>query len=154
MNGLAGGTDQALDSLSEIDDGQLKDTVLEAYRALVDEAGAAALTPEGKLKGDLTKGSDDYTGSYEAAYSDFTGTELLFSGTTLEREGGGTLSIACSLSLEDGEAMIFLRSGAEDPVILLSESGDYTGTVEVDGTSTYIGVWGSHADGTVTIEMQ
>ena len=102
----------------------------------------------------LEKGGDDYTGSYEADYSDFTGTELLFGGTTLEREGGSTLNITCTLSLENGSASVFLRSGSDDPVVLLSESGTYTGTVEVNGASTYIGVWGEHADGSVSIEIE
>lgn len=112
------------------------------------------LTLEDELKGHLEKNADNYTGSYEAAYSEFTGTEILFGGTTLKREGGNTLNIACSLSLESGNATIFLRSGTDDPVILLSESGDYTGTVEVDGASTYIGVWADHANGSVSIEIQ
>ena len=140
MNGLADGTSQMLDSLTEMNDGKLKDHLLEAYGALLDEAGSTALTPEGRLKGRLEKGGDNYTGSYEADYSDFTGTELLFGGTTLEREGGS--------------AAVFLRFGSDDPVVLLSESGAYTGTVEVNGASTYIGIWGEHADGSVSIEIE
>ena len=154
LNGLADGTGQMLDSLTKADDGRLKDRLLEAYGALLDEAGSTVLTPESRLKGRLKKGGDDYTGSYEADYSDFTGTELLFGGTTLEREGGSTLSIRCTLSLENGSAAVFLRSGSDDPVVLLSESGAYTGTVEADGASTYIGVWGDHADGSVSIEIK
>ena len=38
--------------------------------------------------------------------------------------------------------------------LLLSESGEYDGTIEVDGTSTYIGVWGDQAEGTVSIEIE
>ena len=78
----------------------------------------------------------------------------MFGGTTLKREAGNTIRINCSLSLESGEAAVFLCSGAEDPVILLSESGEYDNTVEVDGTSTYVGVWGDHADGTVSVEIE
>ena len=154
IQSLADGTGQMLDSLTKVDDGRLKDHLLEAYGALLDEAGSTVLTPESRLKGRLKKGGDDYTGSYEADYSDFTGTELLFGGTTLEREGGSTLSIRCTLSLENGSAAVFLRSGSDDPVVLLSESGAYTGTVEADGASTYIGVWGDHADGSVSIEIE
>ena len=154
IQSLADGTGQMLDSLTKADDGRLKDRLLEAYGALLDEAGSTVLTPESRLKGRLKKGGDDYTGSYEADYSDFTGTELLFGGTTLEREGGSTLSIRCTLSLENGSAAVFLRSGSDDPVVLLSESGAYTGTVEADGASTYIGVWGDHADGSVSIEIE
>lgn len=154
LSGLTDGTNQALDALSEADDGQAKDSILEAFGKFVDDAGTAALTPQSKLQGHKKNGADDYTGSYEATYSDFAGTEILFGGTTLEREAGSTLHITCSLSLESGKAAVFLRSGADDPTILLSESGEYDGTVEVDGTSTYIGVWGDQADGTVSIEIE
>lgn len=154
LSGLTDGTNQALDALSEADDGQAKNSILEAFGKFVDDAGTAALTPQSKLQGHKKNGADDYTGSYEATYSDFAGTEILFGGTTLEREAGSTLHITCSLSLESGKAAVFLRSGADDPTILLSESGEYDGTVEVDGTSTYIGVWGDQADGTVSIEIE
>lgn len=154
LNGLSDGTDQALGALSEADDSQAKDSILEAFGELIDDAGTAALTPQSKLQGHRENGTDDYMGAYEATYSDFAGTEILFGGTTLEREAGSTIHITCSLSLKSGEATVFLRSGADDPVILLSESGEYDGTVEVDGTSTYVGVWGGHADGTVSIEIK
>lgn len=67
LGGVSDATEQALDFLSEAEDGRLKDGVLSVYGALIDKAGAAALTPEGELKGRLTKGADDYTGSYEAS---------------------------------------------------------------------------------------
>ena len=129
-------------------------SILRAFSALVDDAGTVPLTSQNKLQGHREKGIDDYTGSYKATYTDFAGTELLFGGTTLKREAGNTIRINCSLSLESGEAAVFLCSGAEDPVILLSESGEYDDTVEVDGTSTYVGVWGDHADGTVSVEIE
>ena len=138
LNGLSEGADQALGGLSEADDGQAKDSIVKAFGELVGDAGNAALTPQSKLQGHKENGVDDYTGG----------------GTTLEREAGSTIHITCSLSLESGEAAVFLRSGADDPVILLSESGEYDGTIEVDGTSTYIGVWGDQAEGTVSIEIE
>ena len=154
LDGLADGTDQALDSLSEGDYESAKDSILEAFDAFAGQAGAAALTPEARLQGRLEKGIDDYTGSYEADYSDFTGTEFLFGGTALEREAGDTIHIACSLSIESGKAAVFLRSGAGEPVILLSESGTYDGTAAVNGTSTYIGIWGKDAKGSLSIEVE
>ena len=39
-------------------------------------------------------------------------------------------------------------------MILLSESGDYYGTVEVSGGSAYIGVWGEGASGSVSIQIE
>lgn len=154
LNGLADGADQTLGDLSEADDGHAKDSIVKAFGEFVGDAGNAALTPQSKLQGHKENGADDYTGSYEATYSEFAGTEILFGGTMLERKAGSTIHITCLLSLESGEAAVFLRLGADDTVILLSESGEYDGAVEVDGTSTYISVWGDQADGTVTIEIE
>lgn len=39
-------------------------------------------------------------------------------------------------------------------MILLSESGDYYGTVEVSGGNAYIGVWGEGASGSVSIQIE
>lgn len=76
MNGLADGTEQILSDLSEADDGQAKDSILKAFGELVGDAGTAALTPQSKLQGHKENGADDYTGAYEATYSEFTGTEI------------------------------------------------------------------------------
>ena len=115
---------------------------------------AWALTPDRSLQGERVRGEDDYTGTYEANYEDFSGTELLFGGTTLDRAAGNTIELSCSLNIEEGEAAVFLCSGSEDPVILLSESGDYTSTIEVGDGSTYIGVWGEGANGSVSIQIE
>ena len=142
LQSLADGTDDMLNGLADATDSVMNDLADGADQAL------------SFLQGHREKGVDDYTGAYKATYTDFAGTELLFGGTTLKREAGNTIRINCSLSLESGEAAVFLCSGAEDPVILLSESGEYDDTVEVDGTSTYVGVWGDHADGTVSVEIE
>ena len=87
-------------------------------------------------------------------YEDFSGTELLFGGTTLDRAAGNTVELTCSLDIEEGEAAVFLCSGLEEPMILLSESGDYSSTIEVGGGSTYIGVWGEGVAGSVSIQIE
>ena len=150
---LADGTDAVLDAAAGATDNSVKDTILSAYGSLVDAAGSWALTPDHSLQGDRVRGEDDYTGTYEAGYEDFSGTELLFGGTTLDRAAGSTVEISCSLHIEEGEAAVFLCSGGEDPVVLLSESGDYASTIEVGGRSTYIGVWGEEANGSVSIQI-
>ena len=164
LNGLAEGTDQVAGALADMTDAALgaaadatddsvKDAILDAYSSLMDTAGSWALTPDRSLQGERVRGEDDYTGTYAADYEDFSGTELLFGGTTLNREAGNTVELTCSLDIEEGEAAIFLCSGSEEPVLLLSESGDYSGTIEVGGRSTYIGVWGEEANGSVSIQI-
>ena len=151
---LADGTDAVLDAAADATGDSVKDALVGAYGSLVDAAGSWALTPDRSLQGDRVRGEDDYTGTYEAGYEDFSGTELLFGGTTLDRAAGNTVEISCALDIEEGEAVVFLCSGSEDPAILLSESGDYTSTIEVGGGSTYIGVWGEGANGSVSIQIE
>ena len=165
LGGLAEGTDQVTGALADMTDAALgaaadatddsvKDTLVGAYGSLVDAAGSWALTPDRSLQGERVRGEDDYTGTYEANYEDFSGTELLFGGTTLDREAGNTVELSCSLNIEEGEIAVFLCSGSEDPVILLSESGDYSSTIEVGGGSIYLGVWGEGVTGSVSIQIE
>lgn len=165
LNGLAEGTDQVAGALADMTDAALgaaadatgdsvKDALVDAYGSLVDTAGSWALMPDRSLQGERVPGEDDYTGTYAADYDDFSGTELLFGGTTLDREAGNTVELTCSLDIEEGEAAIFLCSGSEEPVLLLSESGDYSGTIEVGSGSVYLGVWGEVVTGSVSIQIE
>ena len=151
---LADMTDAALGAAADATDDSVKDTLVGAYGSLMDAAGSWALTPDRSLQGDRVRGEDDYTGTYAADYEDFSGTELLFGGTTLNREAGNTVELTCSLDIEEGEAAIFLCSGSEEPVLLLSESGDYSGTIEVGGGSVYLGVWAVGVTGSVSIQIE
>lgn len=151
---LADGTDAVLGAAADATDDSVKDTLVGAYGSLVDAAGSWALTPDRSLQGERVRGEDDYTSTYAADYEDFSGTELLFGGTTLNREAGNTVELTCSLDIEEGEAAIFLCSGSEEPVLLLSESGDYSGTIEVGGGSVYLGVWGEGVTGSVSIQIE
>lgn len=151
---LADGTDAVLGAAADATDDSVKDAILDAYGLLVDAAGSWALTPDRFLQGERIRGEDNYTGTYEADYEDFSGRELLFGGTTLDREAGNTVQLSCSLAIEEGEVAVFLCSGGEDPVVLLSESGDYASTIEVGGGSTYIGVWGEEVTGSVSIQVE
>ena len=165
LNGLAEGTDRVTGALADLTDNAMeaaagatddsvKDAILDAYGSLVDAAGSWALTPDRSLQGERVRSEDDYTGTYEANYEDFSGTELLFGGTTLDRAAGNTVELSCSLDIEEGEAAVFLCSGSDDPVILLSGSGDYSSTIEVGGGSTYIGVWGEGVAGSASIQIE
>ena len=99
---LADMTDASLDAAADATDDTVKDAVLDAYGSLVGTAGSWALTPDRSLHGERVPGEDDYTGTYAADYEDFSGTELLFGGTTLDREAGDTVEVTCSLAIEEG----------------------------------------------------
>ena len=154
LGGLSDGADAVFEAAAGATDDSVKDAIVDAYGSLVDAAGSWALTPDRSLQGERVPGEDDYTGTYEAGYEDFSGTELLFGGTTLDREAGDTVEVICSLDIEEGDAAIFLRSGGEEPVLLLSGSGNYSGAIAVGGSSTYLGVWGEDVTGGVAIQME
>ena len=154
LGGLSDGADAVFEAAAGATDDSVKDAIVDAYGSLVDAAGSWALTPDRSLQGERVPGEDDYTGTYEAGYEDFSGTELIFGGTTLDREAGDTVEVICSLDIEEGDAAIFLRSGGEEPVLLLSGSGNYSGAIAVGGSSTYLGVWGEGVTGGVAIQME
>lgn len=154
LGGLSDGADAVFEAAAGATDDSVKDAIVDAYGSLVDAAGSWALTPDRSLQGERVPGEDDYTGTYEAGYEDFSGTELIFGGTTLDREAGDTVEVICSLDIEEGDAAIFLRSGGEEPVLLLSGSGNYSGAIAVGGSSTYLGVWGEDVTGGVAIQME
>lgn len=165
FGGLAEGTDRVTGVLSDMTDAVLgtaadatddtvKDAILDAYGSLVNAAGSWALTPDCSLHGDRILGEDGYTGTYEADYEVFSGMELLFGGTTLDREAGASVEVTCSFTIEEGEATVFLQSRSEEPVLLLSGDGDYSGNIEVNGGSTYLGIWGEGVTGSVSIKIE
>lgn len=154
IDGLTDAKDTVLDAAAQaIGDGP-KDAILGAFDAFTDATGKIALTEDGSLQGNRMIGEDNYTGSYKADYNNYSDTEILFGGTALERESGDTVKITCSLDIDSGEAIIFLRSGAEEPVALLNDTGEYTATLDVSGNSTYIGVWGDNYTGSVSINTE
>ena len=117
---LADLTDNAMEAAAGATDDSVKDAILDAYDSLVDTAGSWALTPDRSLQGERIPGEDDYTGAYEADYEDFSGTELLFGGTTLDREAGNTVEVTSSLIIEEGEGRrlpTFRRGGTGDPAV-------------------------------------
>lgn len=65
-----------------------KDTILRHYDNALQVGGALARTPDAALQGIRVPGGDSYTGSYTAAYQNFSGREILFGGTALKRPGG------------------------------------------------------------------
>lgn len=61
-----------------------KDEILDHYNNIVQSAGSVELIGKLSVKGTKEKGIDDYTGNYTADYENFSGTEYLFSGTSIK----------------------------------------------------------------------
>ena len=130
-----------------------KDEILDQYNN-VQLAGNATLTRDLSLKGKRMYGDDHYTGTYVADYKDFSKTEYLFGGTSIERENGKDISVSCDLEITEGTAQVFWISGSDDPVILLEATDSYSETITLPEGGNYIGITGNNFTGHVELDIK
>ncbi len=131
-----------------------KDEILDQYNNVVQSAGNAALTSNFSLKGNRTYGDDCYTGTYTADYKDFSKTEYLFGGTSIERENGKDISVSCDLEITGGTAQVFWVSGSDDPIILLETADSYSETITLPEGGNYIGITGNNFTGHLEMNIE
>ena len=134
--------------------GCTKDEILDHYNNIVQSAGSAELTGNLSLQGEKEKGIDDYTGSYQADYKNFSDTEYLFGGTSIKREAGKEISITCNLEVDEGTAKVFWSSGAEEPVTLIETTGEYKDTITLPDGGNYIGIECENFTGNIKLEIE
>ncbi len=130
-----------------------KDQVVGVYNQVL-QLFDAGVTTDAELQGHREPGADAYTGRYEAEYRDFTGTEVLFGGTALQRDAGDTLEITCDLSSTDGELKVEWLSGAEEPRLLFEGSGTQTATLHLPAGSNFIQVHAEGFTGSLSLEAR
>lgn len=131
-----------------------KDQALDHYKKAIENAGDINLTKDKDLHGQREFGTDKYVGNYEGTYQNFSGEEILFGGTTVEREAGNTIHVKCDVDIREGSADIILQSGNEVPEILIQDTGQYEKEMELPDASNYISVKGNGFSGSVKIEIQ
>lgn len=134
--------------------GCTKDEILNHYNNIVQSAGSVELTGNLSLQGKKEKGIDDYTGSYQADYKDFSSTEYLFGGTSIKREAGKEISITCNLEVDEGTAKVFWSSGAEEPVTLINTTGEYKNTITLPDGGNYIGIECEDFSGNIELDIE
>ena len=94
-------------------------------------AGDSGLTKDKELQGKRKFGTDSYVGTYEADYDSFSGEEVLFGGTALERDTGNEIEISCDTNITDGTLKLILKTGSDDPQILFDTLQSYSETIEL-----------------------
>ncbi len=134
--------------------GCTKDEILDYYNNIVQSAGSIELTGNLSLKGTKEKGIDDYTGTYQADYKDFSNTEYLFGGTSINREAGNDISVTCTLEVIDGTAKVFWISGADEPVTLIETTGTYSNTLTLPDGGNYIGIECDNFTGSIEMNIE
>ena len=131
-----------------------KSVFLDGYNSTLQLLGKLALTDDKDLQGERINGEDTYTGRYTADYTDFSDTEIVFGGTSLERKSEETVTINCSLSIGRGKAAIFICSGFGEQAVLLETDGEYSGEFWVEGASVYVGISGNSFSGSIIINCE
>lgn len=131
-----------------------KDEILEEYNEVIQFAGNFRLTSDFLLKGRRKCGVDRYTGEYTADYDNFSKTEYLFGGTTIDREYGKEVSVFCRIEGESGSAELFWESGSEETTVLLDADGTYRETLTLPEGGNYIGIAGEHFTGEVELRIE
>lgn len=129
-----------------------KDAVISAYNDSLQFFSSFSLTSDSDLIGARQKGADNYTGSYQADYSDFTGKEILFGGTGLEREAGDQLTVTYSLQVDSGEGVLYQRD--KDGIHPLQE-GSGSGEVKINLSSgdNYLVSEGKNWSGSIVVTV-
>ncbi len=134
--------------------GCAKDEFIGRYNDAIELVGDVPISWNPWLKGERAFGSTHYTGSYEAEYAAFTGTEFLFGGTSLETVEEGKLSISCVFEATKGEAELVFYSIGGEPTVLAGSDAPYEDAVELPVGSNYIAVRGKDFTGTVTLKIE
>ncbi len=131
-----------------------KDEIVEQYNEALQAIGDNNLTSDKELQGERESGEDSYVGTYQAEYDDFTGKEIIFGGTSLERDSGNKINISCNLNIEKGTIQLLLQTGDNAPQVLCDSSGEYSETIELPSASNYIIVQSENFTGSIKLTVE
>lgn len=134
--------------------GCTKDEILGGYNQILQTVGDDSLTADRKLQGERSFGVDSYVGEYKADYDDFDGEEILFGNTSLNREAGNTVKIACEFEREAGSIQLLWQEGAKEPEILLEDEGECSKTIVIPAAGGYLTVAGEDFSGHMKLKVE
>lgn len=130
-----------------------KDDILNTYDKFNRAIGDLNLTKDYKLKGHRTFGKDHYVGEYQVKYENFKGKEILFGGTTIERETGESIHLKIEVSDSFGNINIYMRlKDKQEPLIF--EDGTYEFDFNVKDGSNYLIIEAENYSGNININIE
>ena len=115
-----------------------KDEIVSNYNQALQSIGDKGLTDDKDLQGKREFGIDSYVGNYTADYDDFSGNEIIFGGTALERDNGNKIEISCDIAAQTGNLKLILQTGTDEPKILCDTESSYNDTIELPSASNYV----------------
>lgn len=152
-------TDGFLEELKDNEEGfheeldALWDAFLTEVNDWADTLATCSLTEDRDLAGKREIGADDYVGTYEAGYSQFTGKEFLFGGTALKRKEGSDLRAVYSLAIRSGKARLYRLDGS-DKIMLAEVSDDGTYQFTIHAGKNFIVLEGEQFTGSLSLTVE
>lgn len=131
-----------------------KDEIVEQYNQALQAVGDNGLTNNNDLQGRRNLGADSYVGTYEADYENFSGEEVLFGGTALERDDGNEIKISCNMDKTSGTLKLILQTGTNDPEVLCDTETSYSETIDLPSASNYIIVEAENFTGSLDLTIE
>ena len=129
-----------------------KDGMLNFYQKTNETVGDMVLTSNHKLKGKREFGEDHYVGAYKVTYEKFKGEEVLFGGTTIERDNE---NIHIKLNIEDSSGNVnVIMKLKEKKEILATDDGTYEFDFNIKDGSNYLIVDGDNYSGKIDIKIK
>lgn len=129
-----------------------KDGLLGIYKSANEKAGDMVLTSKSKLKGSREFGEDHYTGTYEVIYKKFKGEEVIFGGTTIERDKDN-IHIELNVQNSKGSIKIYMKLKEKEETLAIDD-GSYEFDFNVKDGSNYLIIYGDNYSGKVNIEIK
>lgn len=114
-----------------------KDELIDKYKNISEKLGDTILTSDYKLKGKRTFGLDHYVGVYEAEYKNYTGKEVVFGGTTIEKDNDDNIHIKIIIEDSNGSVQVIQKLKEEDR-ILATKDGIYGYDFNINDGSNYL----------------
>lgn len=129
-----------------------KDKVLDKYDKVLNKLGDESLTKDNKLIGDREFGEDSYVGTYSAQYDNFTGDEVIFGGTGLNRDSK-EFTFKYTVLVEEGSFKLVLINGSNEEIIT-TETEEATYTYDFEQSDLYIKIVGDGFKGDLELEIK
>lgn len=129
------------------------DGFLEEINGWTDSFATHSITKDTDLIGERKKDVDDYVGTYEADYDQFTGEEFIFGGTSLKRKEGSDLKATYSLNIQSGTAVLYWLDG-EDNIVFTDVSNESVYEFTIHAGKNFIVLEGEQFTGNLTLTVE
>ncbi|CEI83690.1 hypothetical protein [Oceanobacillus oncorhynchi] len=139
---------------SNDDENFFSESIRKAGDKLTGFFGEPSLTKDKSLEGERVFGEDDYTGTYEAVYQHFSGTENLFGGASLDGSEGKVIQITYNGNIESGEAEVFWNTADSEKKLLFEGHGEHTETISLQGGWEYLSLEGDELEADIRVKIE